>query len=156
MTSFQNPSQDVIASYLKNAKTIAVVGLSERENSPAYGVSKVMQEAGYTIIPVNPRLAGEKVLGETAYARLQDIPVHVDIVDVFRRSEFLPEVAKDFIETDADIFWAQLGLESQEAAEILQATGRDKIVMNKCIKIEYQGLKKFFENNSENEEVLLK
>ena len=104
MTSFQNPSQDVIASYLKNAKTIAVVGLSERENSPAYGVSKVMQEAGYTIIPVNPRLAGEKVLGETAYARLQDIPVHVDIVDVFRRSEFLPEVAKDFIETDADIF----------------------------------------------------
>lgn len=56
------------------------------------------------------------------------------------RSEFLPEVAKDFIETDADIFWAQLGLESQEAADILQAAGRDKIVMNKCIKIEYQGL----------------
>ena len=108
MTTFQNPSQDVIADYLKSAKNIAVVGLSKRENSPAYGVSKVMQEAGYTIIPVNPRLAGEKVLGETAYARLQDIPVHVDIVDVFRRSEFLPEVAKDFIETDADIFWAQL------------------------------------------------
>lgn len=140
MTIFQNPSQDVIADYLKSAKNIAVVGLSKRENSPAYGVSKVMQEAGYTIIPVNPSLAGEKVLGETAYARLQDIPVHVDIVDVFRRSEFLPEVAKDFIETDADVFWAQLGLESQEAANILQAAGRDKIVMNKCIKIEYQNL----------------
>ncbi len=113
MTSFQNPSQDVIASYLKNAKTIAVVGLSYRENSPAYGVSKIMQEAGYTIIPVNPRLAGQKVLGETVYASLQDVPAHIDIVDIFRRSEFLPEVAKDFIETDADVFWAQLGLESQ-------------------------------------------
>ena len=140
MTSIQNPSQDVSASNLKNAKTIAVVGLSYRENSPAYGVSKIMQEAGYTIIPVNPHLAGQKVLGETVYASLQDVPAHIDIVDIFRRSEFLPEVAKDFIETDADVFWAQLGLESQEAADILQAAGRDKIVMNKCIKIEYQGL----------------
>ena len=140
MTTFQNPSQDVIAGYLKNAQTIAVVGLSLRENSPAYEVSKVMQEAGYTIIPINPRLAGQKILNEIAYARLQDVPVHIDIVDVFRRSEFLPEVAKDFIETGADIFWAQLGLESQEAADILQAAGHEKIVMNKCIKIAYQGL----------------
>lgn len=140
MTTFQNPSQTVIADYLKNAKTIAVVGLSHREDSAAYRVSKIMQEAGYTIIPVNPKLAGQKVLNETAYARLQDVPVHIDIVDVFRRSEFLPEVAKDFLETAADIFWAQLGLESQEAADLLQAAGRDNIVMNKCIKIEYQNL----------------
>ena len=140
MTTFQNPSQTVIADYLKNAKTIAVVGLSHREDSAAYRVSKIMQEAGYTIIPVNPKLAGQKVLNETAYARLQDVPVHIDIVDVFRRSEFLPEVAKDFLETDADIFWAQLGLESQEAADLLHAAGRDNIVMNKCIKIEYQNL----------------
>lgn len=140
MTTFQNPSQTVIADYLKNAKTIAVVGLSHREDSAAYRVSKIMQEAGYTIIPVNPKLAGQKVLNETAYARLQDVPVHIDIVDVFRRSEFLSEVAKDFLETDADIFWAQLGLESQEAADLLQAAGRDNIVMNKCIKIEYQNL----------------
>ena len=118
MTTFQNPSQTVIADYLKNAKTIAVVGLSHREDSAAYRVSKIMQEAGYTIIPVNPKLAGQKVLNETAYARLQDVPVHIGIVDVFRRSEFLPEVAKDFLETDADIFWAQLGLESQEAADL--------------------------------------
>lgn len=140
MTTFQNPSQEVIADYLKKAKNIAVVGLSQREDSAAYGVSKIMQEAGYTIIPVNPRLAGQKVLNETVYASLQDVPVHIDIVDVFRRSDFLPEVAKDFIKTDADVFWAQLGLESQEAADILQAAGRDKIVMNKCIKIEYQQL----------------
>lgn len=135
--SFQNPSQEVIFDYLKKTKTIAVVGLSNREETAAYGVSNIMQEAGYTIIPVNPKLAGEKILGETVYARLQDIPVHIDIVNVFRRSEFLPDVARDFLETDADVFWAQLGLESQEAEEILRQAGRHDIVMNKCIKIEY-------------------
>ena len=131
MTTFQNPSQDVIADYLKNAKTIAVVGLSHRENSPAYGVSKIMQEAGYTIIPVNPKLAGSEVLGEKVYACLQDIPIHVDIVDVFRRSEFLPDVAKDFIQTDADVFWAQLSLENEEAEQILRTASCQKIVMNR-------------------------
>ncbi|MGT2754685.1 CoA-binding protein [Streptococcus ovis] len=135
--SFQNPSQEVIFDYLKKAKTIAVVGLSNREETAAYGVSKIMQEAGYTIIPVNPKLAGEKILGETVYARLQDVPTHIDIVDIFRRSEFLPDVARDFLETNADVFWAQLGLESQEAEEILRQAGRNHIVMNKCIKIEY-------------------
>ena len=96
-----------------------------------------MQEAGYTIIPVNPKLAGSEVLGEKVYACLQDIPIHVDIVDVFRRSEFLPDVAKDFIQTDADVFWAQLGLENEEAEQILRTAGCQKIVMNRCLKIEY-------------------
>lgn len=138
--SFQNPSQDIIFDYLKKAKTIAVVGLSNREETAAYRVSKVMQDAGYTIIPVNPKLAGQEILGQEVYASLQDIPVHVDIVDVFRRSEFLPDVARDFIQTDADIFWAQLGLENQEAEEILRQAGRNSIIMNKCIKIEYMGM----------------
>ena len=138
--SFQNPSQAVVFDYLKKAKTIAVVGLSNREETAAYRVSKLMQEAGYTIIPVNPKLAGQTILGELTYASLQEIPVHVDIVDVFSRSEFLADVARDLIETDADVFWAQLGLESQEAAEVLRQAGRHQIVMNKCIKIEYQGL----------------
>lgn len=135
--SFQNPSQAVVFDYLKKAKTIAVVGLSNREETAAYRVSKLMQEAGYTIIPVNPKLAGQTILGELTYASLQEIPVHVDIVDVFRRSEFLADVARDFIETDAEVFWAQLGLESQEAEEVLQQAGRHQIVMNMCIKIEY-------------------
>ena len=135
--SFQNPSQAVVFDYLKKAKTIAVVGLSNREETAAYRVSKLMQEAGYTIIPVNPKLAGQTILGELTYASLQEIPVHVDIVDVFRRSESLADVARDFIETDADVFWAQLGLESQEAEEVLQQAGRHQIVMNMCIKIEY-------------------
>lgn len=136
--AFQNPSQDTIFDFLKEAKTIAVVGLSNREETAAYRVSRIMQDAGYRIIPVNPRSAGETILGETVYASLKDIPFSIDIVNVFRRSEFLPDVAREFIETDAKIFWAQLGLESQEAEEILRQAGRDQIVMNRCIKIEYQ------------------
>lgn len=136
--AFQNPSQDTIFDFLKEAKTIAVVGLSNREETAAYRVSRIMQDAGYRIIPVNPRSAGETILGETVYASLKDIPLSIDIVNVFRRSEFLPDVAREFVETDAKIFWAQLGLESQEAEEILRQAGRDQIVMNRCIKIEYQ------------------
>ncbi|HEM3177054.1 TPA: CoA-binding protein [Streptococcus suis] len=136
--AFQNPSQEIIFGYLKEAKTIAVVGLSNREETAAYRVSSIMQDAGYRIIPVNPRSAGEMILGETVYASLKDIPLSIDIVNVFRRSEFLPDVAREFIETDTRIFWAQLGLENQEAEEILRQAGRDQIVMNRCIKIEYQ------------------
>ena len=136
--AFQNPSQDTIFDFLKEAKTIAVVGLSNREETAAYRVSRIMQDSGYRIIPVNPRSAGETILGETVFASLKDIPLSIDIVNVFRRSEFLPDVAREFVETDAKIFWAQLGLESQEAEEILRRTGRDQIVMNRCIKIEYQ------------------
>ncbi|HFI0554441.1 TPA: CoA-binding protein [Streptococcus suis] len=136
--AFQNPSRDTIFDFLKEAKTIAVVGLSNREETAAYRVSRIMQDAGYRIIPVNPRSAGETILGETVYASLKDIPLSIDIVNVFRRSEFLPDVAREFVETDAKIFWAQLGLESQEAEEILRQAGRDQIVMNRCIKIEYQ------------------
>ncbi|HFI0576096.1 TPA: CoA-binding protein [Streptococcus suis] len=136
--AFQNPSQDTIFDFLKEAKTIAVVGLSNREETAAYRVSRIMQDAGYRIIPVNPRSAGETILGETVYASLKDIPLSIDIINVFRRSEFLPDVAREFVETDAKIFWAQLGLENQEAEEILRQAGRDQIVMNRCIKIEYQ------------------
>ncbi|HFI0249428.1 TPA: CoA-binding protein [Streptococcus suis] len=135
---FQNPSQDTIFDFLKEAKTIAVVGLSNREETAAYRVSRIMQDAGYRIIPVNPRSAGETILGETVYASLKDIPLSIDIINVFRRSEFLPDVAREFVETDAKIFWAQLGLENQEAEKILRQAGRDQIVMNRCIKIEYQ------------------
>ena len=99
-----------------------------------------MQERGYRIIPVNPRAAGGQILGERVYASLQEIPFPVDIVDVYRRSEFLPDVARDFIESDAKIFWAQLELENQEAEEILRRAGREDIVMNRCIKREHTRL----------------
>lgn len=135
--TFVNPSQGVVFDYLRNAKTIAVVGLSHREETAAYRVSKFMQEAGYQILPVNPRAAGEIILGEPVYACLADLPQPVDIVNIFRRSECLPEVAREFIQIDAKIFWAQLGLENQEAEEILQQAGHEAIIMNKCIKLEY-------------------
>ena len=142
MYEFQNPSDYMIQTYLETSKVIAVVGLSDREETTSNRISKIMQGLGYQIIPVNSKLAGQKILGETAYARLQDIPISVDIVNVFRRSEFLPDVARDCIETDAKIFWAQLGLQSQEAEEILRVAGRNHIVMNRCIKREYNRLVK--------------
>ena len=137
---FKNPSDGVVRQYLTTSKTIAVVGLSDREETTSNRVSKEMQSRGYRIIPVNPKLADQEILGEKAYASLADIPFHVDIVDVFRRSEFLPDVARDFLQADAQIFWAQLGLENQEAEEILRAGGCEDIVMNRCIKKEHTRL----------------
>lgn len=131
-----NPSQETIFNYLKEAKTIAVVGLSDKPDRTSYQIAELLQEKGYKIIPVNPVLAGKKVLGETAVAKLQDIKEPIDIVDIFRRSEFLPEVAKDFLEADAKVFWAQLGIENQEAYDLLKAAGKEDIVMDRCVKIE--------------------
>ena len=137
---FQNPSDAIVKHYLKNSKVIAVVGLSDREETTSNRVSKEMQERGYGIIPVNPRAAGSQIFGETVYASLKDIPFPVDIVDVYRRSEFLPDVVLDFLQSDAKIFWAQLGLESEEAEQILRTAGRDDIVMDRCIKREHTRL----------------
>ena len=137
---FQNPSDAIVKHYLKNSKVIAVVGLSDREETTSNRVSKEMQDRGYRIIPVNPRAAGSQIFGETVYASLKDIPFPVDIVDVYRRSEFLPDVALDFLQSDAKIFWAQLGLESEEAEQILRTAGRDDIVMDRCIKRAYTRL----------------
>ena len=130
--SFQNPSDEVIESYLKSAKTIAIVGLSHRKEAASYQVAHFLQAAGYRIIPVNPKLEGQELLG--------DIPFSIDIVDVFRRSEFLPDVAYDFLETDAKVFWSQIGLENEEAETILRQANRQNIVMNRCTKIEYMRL----------------
>ncbi|MHC5229412.1 CoA-binding protein [Enterococcus sp. LJL99] len=140
--TFQNPTQEQIFTYLKEAKRIAVVGLSAKEERTSFQIAKLLQEYGYQIIPVNPVLAGQEILGEPVYERLQDIPDPIDIVDIFRRSEFLPDVAKDFLETDAKVFWAQLGLESDEAAELLKKSGRNDIIMNRCIKIELDAMEK--------------
>lgn len=94
--AFKNPDEQTIQQYLKEAKNIAIIGLSDNKERTSYQVSKVVQEHGYHIFPVNPKLAGGKILGETVYARLQDIKEPIDIVDIFRRSEFLTDVADDF------------------------------------------------------------
>lgn len=137
---FQNPSDDILRTYLESAKTIAVVGLSDRQDTAAYQVAKFMQAMDYQIVPVNPKLAGQTILGELVYATIKAIPFEVDIVDVFRRSEFLPEVARDFLESQAKVFWAQLGLDNQEAEMILRSAGKQAIVMNRCLKIDYLDL----------------
>lgn len=132
--TINNPSREEIGIILKKAKRIAVVGLSDNPDRTSYMVSKAMQDAGYEIIPVNPTVT--EVLGVKAVATLKDIKGHVDIVNVFRRSEFLPDLAKEFTEIDADIFWAQLGIINQIAYDYLTEKGYT-VIMDRCIKVEH-------------------
>ncbi|MGG3560737.1 CoA-binding protein [Neobacillus rhizosphaerae] len=129
------PSREELGAILKKAKRIAVVGLSNNPERTSYQVSAAMQKAGYEIIPVNPTVDGE-VLGVKAVASLKDIEGHIDIVNVFRRSEQLFDVAKEFVDIDADIFWAQLGLINEEAYTFLKGKGYT-VVMDRCIKVEH-------------------
>lgn len=128
------PSREELGQILKKAKRIAVVGISNNPERTSYMVSEAMKNAGYEIIPVNPTV--DEVFGIKSVAKLTDIEGHVDIVNVFRRSEFLPEVAREFDQIDADVFWAQLGLENEEAYEFLKSKGYT-VVMNRCIKVEH-------------------
>ncbi|MDX8366949.1 CoA-binding protein [Cytobacillus sp. IB215665] len=132
------PNREKLGEILKNSKRVAVVGLSANPEKTSYKVSKVMQDAGYEIIPVNPTV--NEVLGVKAVKSLQEIEGHVDIVNVFRRSEKLYDVAKEFVEIDADVFWAQLGLINEEAYHFLNDKGYT-VVMDRCIKVEYAATK---------------
>jgi uncharacterized protein len=121
---------DPIGELLKNSRTIAVVGLSSRRFRASFGVSEYMQDAGYRIIPVNPN--EPEVLGEKSYARLEDIPEKIDIVDVFRRSEAVPEIVDSAIGIGAKAIWMQEGVIHPEAAEKARRAGLF-VVMDKCI-----------------------
>src|SRR5579872_3924875 len=121
---------DSITQILKSSRTIAVVGLSSRRFRPSFGVSEYMQSAGYRVIPVNP---GEtEVLGEKSYSRLEDIPEPVDIVDIFRRSEFVPEIVESAIRIGARAVWMQEGVMHADAAESARRAGLF-VIMNCCI-----------------------
>ncbi len=120
---------------LRNAKTIAVVGLSNRHSRPSYGVSEYMQSVGYRIIPVNP--IETEVLGEKAYATLDEVPDPVDIVDIFRRSEFVPEIVDAAIRIGAKCIWMQEGVVHEEAAAKARAAGLE-VVMDRCILKEHR------------------
>jgi predicted CoA-binding protein len=120
---------------LQNAKTIAVVGLSSRRSRPSYGVSEYMQSVGYRIIPVNPNET--EVLGERAYSSLEEIPGHVDIVDIFRRSESVPEVVDAAIRIGANGVWMQEGVIHEAAADKARAAGLE-VVMDRCILKEHR------------------
>ncbi|NLI68023.1 MAG: CoA-binding protein [Bacilli bacterium] len=136
--AWENPSNEVIRNILDEAKTIAVVGLSDNPERTSYQVSEAMQKAGYKIIPVNPKV--DEVLGEKAYARLSDIEEKIDIINVFRRSEFLPEIAKEALKTDCKVFWAQQGVVNEEAYHLLKENGFT-VIMDLCIKVAHAVIK---------------
>jgi predicted CoA-binding protein len=119
---------------LRDARTVAVVGLSSKPHRPSHGVAAYLQRQGYRIIPVNPNET--EVLGETAYADLRDVPDKIDIVDVFRASDALKDVARDAIDVGADVLWTQFDVIDVEAARLAEDAGLD-VVMDRCIKIEH-------------------
>jgi len=126
---------------LRDYRTIAVVGLSADWNRPSFFAAKYMQGHGYRIIPVNPRYAasGTPILGETCYASLREIPVPVDMVDVFRKAEDVPPIAREAIAIGAKCLWQQLGVSNLEADALARAAGLDS-VYNRCVKIEHARL----------------
>lgn len=133
--AFTNPSREEIKTILENVGNIAVVGLSDKMDRTSYMVSAAMQNRGYRIIPVNPQAAGQKILGETCYASLQDVPEPIDMVNVFRRSEYCADITKEAVDVGAKTIWLQLGVVNQEAAQIAEEHGID-MIMDRCIKVE--------------------
>lgn len=128
-------SADPILDILKSYKNIAVVGLSSNSTRPSYGVTQYLQSAGYHIIPVNPNET--QVLGEKAYARVEDVPEKVEIVDIFRRPEDVPPAVDSAIRAGAKVIWMQLGIENQAAAEKARAAGLT-VVMDACMLVEHK------------------
>ena len=127
-----------ITELLKSAKTIAVVGLSDGFHRTSYGVSQYMQSQGYRIIPVNPTIS--ESLGEKAYASLLDVPEKIDIVNVFRRSEFVPDVVEQAIQLKVPVIWMQEGVVHEAAAERARQAGIF-VVMNRCILKEHVAIR---------------
>jgi predicted CoA-binding protein len=127
-----------IRGILNTVKTIAMVGASEKENRPSYFAFKYLLERGYKMIPVNPGHAGDQMLGQCIYARLADIPEPVDMVDVFRASQYALSVVQEALMLDPrpQVIWMQLSVRNDEAAALAEANGL-KVVMNRCPKIEY-------------------
>jgi predicted CoA-binding protein len=124
-----------IKEILEAYKNIAVVGLSSQTWRPSYSVSRYMQNVGYRIVPVNPNEI--EVLGEKAYASLDDVPGPIEIVDIFRRPEFVPEIVEAAIRRKARVIWMQLGVANEVAAERARAAGLE-VVMDRCILVEHR------------------
>ncbi len=127
-----------IRGILNTVKTIAMVGVSANTSRPSYFAFKYLLERGYRMIPVNPGLAGQELLGRKAYARLADIPEPVDMVDIFRASQYAVGIVEEALALTPrpQVIWMQLGIRNDEAAKLAEANGL-KVVMNRCPKIEY-------------------
>ena len=124
-----------ISDILKTVKTIAMVGASNDKTKFSYGVLRVLHETGYEMLPVNPSLAGLKIRGLKVFPSLISINKNVDMVQVFRKAEDFPTVAKEAVEIGAKVLWGQIGVKHPEAAKIAEDAGM-KVVMNRCPKIE--------------------
>ena len=127
---------DIKKILLKN-KTIAMIGVSMDSSKPSTIVMKYMQKYGFRVIPVNPKAKGEKILGEEVFAKLEEIKIPIDMVDVFRPSKEVLEIAKDTVKIGAKVLWLQLGISSNEAKEVVESNNID-YVENRCTKMEYQ------------------
>ena len=122
---------------LKNVNSIAIVGISSKEERDSYKVMKFLIERGYKVFPVNPNEEGKYILGRKCYKNLTDIDDEVDMVDVFRKKEFVYDVTKEAIEINAKVLWTQLDIFCQDSANLAKDAGI-KVVMNKCPKIELE------------------
>ena len=127
-----------ISEILRVCRTIAVVGLSAKRYRPSYGVAEYMQRAGYRIIPVNPHET--EILGEKCYPDVESVPEPIDIVDIFRRSEFVPEIVEAAIRKGAKVVWMQEGVIHEEAARRAQEAGLE-VVMDRCILKDHRRLR---------------
>jgi len=134
----ENYSDPFIRGILNSVKTIAMVGVSPNTSRPSFFAFKYLLERGYRMIPVNPGQAGKKLLGQTVYAKLTDIPEPVDMVDVFRASEHAPGIVREALAMAPrpKVIWMQLGVRNAEAARLAESEGLT-VVMNRCPKIEY-------------------
>jgi predicted CoA-binding protein len=139
MTTAPVPETNERLQILQQYQHIAVVGLSAETYKPSYGVSAYMQKAGYDIIPINPRYAGQKILGKRVYASLteaKEAGEPIEIVDVFRLAHYVPQVADEAIKVGAKALWVQLGIRSEEAAQKAHEAGLP-YVQDRCIKVEH-------------------
>lgn len=130
-------SDDEIVEILRSPNTVAIVGISDKPDRDSFQVARYLQEQGYRVIPVNPML--ETVLDQRCYRSLRDVPERIDIVDIFRRSDAVPEIVDEAIEVGAKVVWMQLGVVHEEAAEKARQAGL-QAVMNRCIKRDHSRL----------------
>lgn len=126
---------EVIERLVREARTVAVVGLSDNPRRPSFGVARYLRNSGLSVFPVNPGLSSWE--GLTAYPSLAELPERVDIVDVFRRPSHVPAIAREAVEAGAGALWLQLGVLSEEGAEIAAAGGLD-VVMDRCLAVEHR------------------
>lgn len=130
--AWKNPSNEQIKNLLEESKTIAVIGLSDKPERTSYQIAKAMQDSGYKIIPINPKV--DTVLNEQSFKSLEDVDEEIDIINVFRRSEYLPAIAKEAKNIKSKALWAQQGVSHNEVPKILE-NNDTLVIMDLCIKV---------------------